>query len=136
MAHITDARAFILAGNAIFTLRNTTTGNRFTYRIQVCDDKPTLFFVSVLTGPDNTSAYSYLGLIREACYTHGRKSRLAVDAQAAVVFQWFWQHLDRLPACVQVHHEGRCGRCGRLLTVPESIESGFGPECTRLMRAA
>jgi len=23
----------------------------------------------------------------------------------------------------------RCGRCGRVLTVPESVESGFGPEC-------
>jgi hypothetical protein len=44
---------------------------------------------------------------------------------------WLFGHLlERrpLPRCT-VHHEGRCGRCGRTLTVPESIESGFGPEC-------
>lgn len=30
---------------------------------------------------------------------------------------------------LQIFHEGRCGRCGRVLTVPESVETGFGPEC-------
>ena len=30
---------------------------------------------------------------------------------------------------VQVWHEGRCGKCGRKLTVPESLTSGLGPEC-------
>ena len=28
-----------------------------------------------------------------------------------------------------VHHEGKCGCCGRSLTVPESIKRGIGPEC-------
>jgi hypothetical protein len=48
-----------------------------------------------------------------------------------VAFAWFWDRLrnGNLPEQVEVHHEGRCGRCGRALTVPESIESGFGPEC-------
>jgi hypothetical protein len=31
-----------------------------------------------------------------------------------------------------VWHEGSCARCGKKLTVPESIESGFGPECVKL----
>jgi hypothetical protein len=30
---------------------------------------------------------------------------------------------------LEVWHEGRCGACGRRLTVPESIERGLGPEC-------
>jgi hypothetical protein len=30
---------------------------------------------------------------------------------------------------VEFWHEGKCGRCNRKLTVPSSIESGFGPEC-------
>jgi hypothetical protein len=34
-----------------------------------------------------------------------------------------------MPDGVVIWHEGRCGRCGRRLTVPESIESGYGPEC-------
>ncbi|MGQ4872128.1 MAG: DUF6011 domain-containing protein, partial [Candidatus Thorarchaeota archaeon] len=32
-----------------------------------------------------------------------------------------------LPEKVRIWHEGKCGRCGRRLTVPESIESGYGP---------
>jgi hypothetical protein len=27
---------------------------------------------------------------------------------------------------IKIYHEGKCARCGRPLTVPESIESGFG----------
>ncbi len=30
-------------------------------------------------------------------------------------------------------HEGRCGRCGRTLTVPESVTEGIGPECRKIM---
>ena len=122
---------FILAGNATLTLRNTTTGNRFTYRVRQCDDKPELYFVSVLTGSDNTSDYQYLGTLRSLSYAHGRKSRIASDATSARAFAWFWEHRHALPACVEVWHEGRCGRCSRLLTVPESIASGFGPECIK-----
>jgi hypothetical protein len=33
-----------------------------------------------------------------------------------------------LPEQTKVYHEAKCARCGRL-TVPESIESGFGPHC-------
>ena len=32
---------------------------------------------------------------------------------------------------LEVWHEGRCGRCNRALTVPESIASGIGPECAK-----
>jgi hypothetical protein len=34
-----------------------------------------------------------------------------------------------LGATLEFWHEGRCGRCGRRLTVPDSIASGYGPEC-------
>ena len=29
-----------------------------------------------------------------------------------------------------VHHEGKCGKCGRPLTVPESVKTGLGPICS------
>jgi hypothetical protein len=103
---------FALAGDALFTIRNTKTGNRLTFRIEACKDKAGLYFVSVLTGPENTHSYTYLGLIRGSHYAHGRKSRIKEDAQSAQAFAWFWTHLTRLPACVEVFHEGRCGRCG------------------------
>ena len=32
---------------------------------------------------------------------------------------------------VRALHSGCCGRCGRKLTVPESIDTGLGPVCAR-----
>lgn len=44
---------------------------------------------------------------------------------------WFGKTAGQdLPEC-EVWHEGRCGRCGRKLTVPESIETGIGPDCAK-----
>lgn len=122
---------FILAGNATFTVRSEKTGTRFTFRVR--QPKPTTpHFVSLLTGPDNENSYTYLGTIFNGTeFAHGRKSTITPDAAGAIAARWVFnrilQGLD-LNNC-EVWHEGRCGRCGRKLTVPESIESGFGPEC-------
>jgi hypothetical protein len=44
--------------------------------------------------------------------------------------RYTFRHLPRaLPAGVEVWHEGHCMRCGRALTVPESISTGLGPVC-------
>lgn len=126
-----NLREAFCAGHAVVTVRNVRTGNRFTYRVQSCEDKPDLFFVGVLTGSENTHDFSYLGTIRAQQYAHGRKSRIDTQAQSAQVFSWLWCHIDALPTCIEVWHEGRCLRCHRTLTVPESLESGFGPECSK-----
>jgi Family of unknown function (DUF6011) len=127
--HTVNLAQFALAGDARFTISNASTGNRFTFRVRKPqDDAP--HFVSVLTGADNDNSYTYLGTIfSDGAYRHGRKSRISPDAPSAKAFDWTWQNRERLPANVKVNHEGKCGRCGRTLTVPESIESGFGPEC-------
>jgi hypothetical protein len=57
---------------------------------------------------------------------------VAGHALSVVAWTWFCRHLferDTVPDGLEVWHEGRCGRCNRKLTVPASIESGFGPEC-------
>ena len=66
---------------------------------------------------------------------HGRfvPRRGAPPAPSAVAFGWVWerrQRLDALPC--EVWHEGRCGKCGRVLTVPESLILGLGPECAQM----
>lgn len=130
MIELEDNTRFILAGNAYFTVVNEKSGNRFTYRVSICKNNDKLHFVSVLTAPDNEEGYTYLGIIRDGeRYYHGVKSRIGEEAPSAVAFRWVWDHLSVLPACVKVYHQGKCGRCGRKLTVPESILSGFGPEC-------
>ena len=131
MSALENPMRFALAGNATFTIRSTQTGQRFTYKITAAEDGP-MHFVKVLTGPDNTQDYRYLGFLRRGVYFHGgAKAKVSATAPSAISFDWFWRHLARnaLPETVEVHHEGKCGRCGRALTVPESIQSGFGPEC-------
>lgn len=130
--------AFVLAGRATFTLENTATGRRFTYRVRRKDGAgpEDLHFVSVLTGPDNGRSYTYLGCIwGGARYVHGRKSPISTQAFSAAGFAWLWRLLVEnrpLPAGVLFHHAGRCARCGRTLTVPNSLRTGFGPVCAVL----
>ena len=122
---------FALAGKAIFTVVSKKTGARFTFKVRAAENGP-FHFVSVLTGPDNTQDYKYLGYLRRGVYFHGgAKAKIAADAPSAKAFDWFWRALarDALGDRAEVHHCGQCGRCGRALTVPESIQSGFGPEC-------
>jgi hypothetical protein len=125
------ALAFILAGNARFTITSKKTGQRFTYKVRrPADDKP--WFVSLLTGSDNENDYTFFGTIfADRTFRHGRRTSISDKAPSAVGFSWLWAHLSKgsLPGTIDIHHEGRCGRCGRTLTVPASIESGFGPEC-------
>jgi len=140
MSHKLDSadtiREFLLAGKSTFTLVSTKTGSRFTYRVKRAKGESRPWFVGLLTGPDNTSSYSYLGCIWGSRYSHGRKSRVGSDAISVKAFDWFLRHLDHDALdLVEFWHEGRCGRCGRKLTVPESIEAGIGPECASRMAA-
>lgn len=126
---------FLLAGNAIFTLRSRKTGSRFTYRVSHKKGGD-VSFVSLLTGSDNSRDYSYMGLLPDDKPTSLRgvgkgKSCASYDAPSAKAFQYLLDSIikGQIPESLEVWHEGRCGRCGRRLTVPESIDTGLGPEC-------
>lgn len=135
------ASEYILAGNATFTIVSKTTGARYTYKVRKPEDwskeRPT-WFVNLLSGPDNESDYHYLGLIRcwaeDGRYTvrQTAKSRVGTDAPSFNAIKWALGHVlndDVIPSQLELWHEGRCGRCGRKLTVPESVARGLGPEC-------
>ena len=125
---------FMLAGNAHVTFQSRRTGTRFTYRVRAGeprpgDDRAPPHFVALLTAPDY---YEYLGCIFDGRrYTHGRKSRISSEAPSAVAFGWVWARLlsGEMHPELGVWHEGRCGKCGRRLTTPESLESGMGATC-------
>jgi Family of unknown function (DUF6011) len=128
------ARTFMRGGKAVVTLRSKKTGDRFTYRLRASEDGNAIF-VGLLTGTDNDSQYSYLGRIARDVFWLGRKvpraGDISRDAPSAKAFDWTWRKLAQgiLPEQLEIWHEGRCGRCGRRLTIPESIANGFGPEC-------
>lgn len=129
---------YMLAGNAYVTFQSEKTGVHLTYHVEAADQSSNpharvSHFVKVLTAPDH---YEYLGCVYESRhYRHGRKSRIGVDAKSEKAFAWVWSKLTagHMPTTLEVFHEGRCGRCGRRLTTPKSIETGLGPECEKKM---
>jgi hypothetical protein len=129
---------YLTGGYGTFTMLNTQSGNRFTFKVSSpkgSDSANPPHFVAILTGSDNNSDYQYLGQFRvngnRLNWSHGRKSSIDAAAKSAVSIAWFFNALnaDRLPSFLKVLHEGTCCRCGRKLTTPESIEAGIGPVC-------
>jgi hypothetical protein len=124
-----DAIKFIFAGNSLVTFLNTKSNNRFTYNVKLSKDG-SVYFVSVLTMPEH---YEFIGIISGDYYRHGNKSKITKEAQSVKVFEYIVQKLksNTLPDFIEIWHEGKCGKCGRTLTVPNSIENGIGPECIK-----
>jgi hypothetical protein len=134
-----DVKNFVLAGNATFTIVSTKTSTRYTYKVRRSKEeegKPVVYFVSLLNGPDNQNDYCYMGIITATGFRFTAKSTVRPEAPSAKAFVWFFDAVlagARMPATLEVWHEGKCGRCGRALTVPESIARGIGPECADKM---
>lgn len=100
-------------------------GDHYTYRVTV---GRLYAFVSVLTGPDNSCSYTPIGRFRPDDWDLFD----FYSGEPAKVLRWALRKIwlqSSLPQGYDIRHAGRCGRCGRLLTTPESIESGFGPTC-------
>ena len=146
MANVNIRREFLTAGDAVFTVKNHASGNHYTYRIAPPktqkDPNNPIYFVSALVGPDNTSDYAYMGLlivqkdwenwkvVKTAKSSWGPETTIfkaLVWAIKVVVEQ------QTIPDVYSIKHSGHCGRCGRLLTEPESIDCGIGPICRTLL---
>ena len=120
---------FIFGGKAFVTFQNPTTGNRFTYRVtkHKTDD---IFFVSVLTNPDT---YQFIGSIKNFVFKYSKKSNISFDSRSVIVFDYVLNHLGMgtLNSSIEIFHDGKCGKCGKQLTDPISVESGLGPKCRK-----
>lgn len=127
---------FMFAGNSRTTVTSLKTGTRFTYKIVKKRSKSAAapWFVSVLTGPDNSNDYTYIGYVNlKGEFQAGRKGR--ADCPSFKAFAWAYHMLNKgtIPDQLEVRHEGHCGRCNRVLTVPESIDRGLGPHCAGMI---
>ena len=148
-----DALAYILGGEATFTAVSIVTGNRFTFQcnrqkkwsnISKKEEWQDRWFVSVLTGPDNNSNYTYIGTIDNCCPVSNKwymrqtlKSGVGIDAVSWKTFVYILDKLqngfdfinDRLSKEIKIYHDGTCSMCGKKLTDPVSTSTGFGPIC-------
>lgn len=138
---------FLFGGKAIFTLFNEETHTRYTYLVEKKAYKIGLkegscYWVSLLTGPHNISDYTYLGSLRtdkDRTFTLSIKSRVGqADLPSVQAISWLLARIasfergareDVTAGPLKFWHAGRCGRCNRALTVPESLAQGIGPEC-------
>jgi hypothetical protein len=148
---------YVTAGKAKITLLSLKTGTRYTYRIVKQkykkdpktgvrtllgpNEKP-MYWVSVVWGSDNENDFKYIGLLKDIDGTlkfgYSKSSRVTSNDKRFMAFNWLWQQVTTdlllsLDEQVEVWHEGTCGRCGRSLTVPASIEAGIGPDCAGKM---
>lgn len=135
-----DAHAFIFGGKACFTLKSLVTGTHYTYEVEKAADSDRRFFVRVLTGGDNTSDFTYIGFIdtgsTASFMNAGKKGNDRHNGFIAL--WWFLRAVEqsnplRMPATVEFYHEGKCARCKRKLTTPESLRTGLGPECRKMV---
>lgn len=122
---------FVLGGKALFSVSNNK-GQHFTYKVNHKDER---WFVSLLTGPDNIQDYTYLGMLNgNGNFMLTKASKMKLDSLPVKVFVWAIKMMESqtsLPDGYKIQHEGRCCKCGRLLTHPESLDSGIGPECRK-----
>ena len=135
------SREFLLAGRAIFTAEHG--GERRTYQVVRPEVQLPLlpYVVRLLAGPCNLRDYVNLAVL----FPDRRVLRILdvashpCDSAAVRLLQWSLRSVfDGVgpPAGSTIANSGHCGRCGRLLTVPESIRTGLGPECAARAGAA
>lgn len=142
MKSITLSMDFFLGGKAIFTVQNTQSGEHRTYKIRKSRPNPAYpnpaWFISQMTGTDNESHYSNVGKINTTtgAITLTRISQFAEGSSQLAVARWICRKIflnKTIGDNTEVRHAGKCGRCGRTLTTPESLDRGIGPECWHIM---
>jgi len=131
-AQLTEAKSalsFIFGGKATFTLRSLKTGDHITFKVTKAKDKGDLFFIKARRNTDAEGGFNYLAYFSKNTLRTSKKSKPLGNALTAL--EWTLGNLmeGRLPSTLQVWHEGKCAKCGRALTDPDSLARGFGPEC-------
>jgi hypothetical protein len=143
-------KTWLTAGKAIFTVEppaDFVAANgvkpHYTYKIRRKAASGTFrfdaYFLYLLTGPDNQNDYTYLGKVgwNKGEVFLSDKSAMPGEswpvkiARKTLVRLWQGEQATIEATGWKVHHEGRCGRCAAPLTVPASVESGYGPECIK-----
>lgn len=130
---------YVTGGRCVFTLQSTKIDKRYTYKIRADKKNANRMYVDVLFGPDNMDDYRFIGFFYKDDFVLRASKRETVrpDDNRFLMIKHFLRLIctsTMLPDTCKFYPSGRCARCGRLLTTPESIESGFGPECIKYKR--
>ena len=135
MSDVTAIRSFVLAGKSIWTLQSKSTGKHYTYRCRFfaeTENKPLeqkIWWIDILT---SGGKFDYLARLKNGTVHIKNGTELTLPVKAV---DWFlrrvWYEKPEVLQEVNFFHANLCGRCGRLLTTPESVKMGIGPECLK-----
>lgn len=110
-------------------------GDRRTFRVRSAEwakDLPAGSLVlEFLSGPENTSDYTGFGFIVKGklrMWNKFRSSTSPLSEFAQFLLGASPEQLDGFGEAYALE-SGRCYRCNRLLTTPQSIQRGLGPHC-------
>lgn len=123
----------LFAGKTTFTISNGK-DEHYTFKVIQIQDY-SRYIVKLLTGPDNSNSYTYLGMLfntdlKPVSLTN--KSKFTKSSKPYRVFcfaQSILGGITKLPKGYSILPSGTCFKCGRKLTTPESIKTGYGPIC-------
>jgi hypothetical protein len=134
MLNHTTFPAALLAGNSRLTITNPVTGQWIKVKMKRRKDRETgkpgnCYFLQLALLQDGDFGHRYVG----AYFADSGRFKPGQDASAREVqIAEFLIRAIKAPQLLQaaeIEHCGKCVACGRTLTVPESIRSGWGPEC-------
>lgn len=109
----------------IYTIETEHGHRTFQVHVQPSDDEfaPGESILSYLCGPNNTDDYIACAFIKPERVIPFRKFR-SNDSLMADIAQLVADPDEALKA-------KHCRRCNRVLTTPESVSAGYGPECVK-----
>lgn len=140
-------KEFLFAGKAIFTVgipfeyQETLGNDHYTYKIELTEfgNGGKFYFASLLTGPQNTSDYTYMAkwvpslnkfmTTIKSKFTNDSIPLRLLNRVVAKVLENDGKEIEKHG--FQVMHNGRCGRCQRMLTRIDSISIGMGSSCAK-----
>ncbi len=136
MANVQITREYVVAGNACFTVSNGA-GNWYTFKVRRKEfENGVRYFAKFMNGQDNEGSYAYLGMIDPEALTFRTTpaSQNLAGSTPAKALAWALDVLagrstGERQAAAEIMPSTRCCRCGRLLTTPDSVNAGIGPEC-------
>jgi hypothetical protein len=105
-------------------------GGHRTLRITTIDDNGTKQWLAYLSGADNVGDYKSVGFVNgNEVSLFSKYLGQYADIMAAARF--LVKNVDKLDECGRQYaiRSGKCYRCNRLLTTPESVARGLGPIC-------
>lgn len=128
--------------NGKLTMKNKITEEWRTFCIRTrhggCNFAPNKRTLSVLNGPDNVSNYQMFAFVEDDGFRVFNKYKY-IDTNKLSIYQWYakmlWEALtnpnSKFANDYEIMISKTCRICNRVLTTPESISLGIGPECKK-----